>query len=105
MIEQLFLENESPSISLKFVEGNNKKCILICNFPLIFSKYQLKCILICNFMLFMLALKTGTGMICQSKKLLSWLEGLFIMPHSVTKPVVELLAVLSLSLSLTRPRC
>jgi hypothetical protein len=50
----------------------------------------------------MRALKTGTGMICQLKKLQSWLEGLFIMPHSVMEPVVELLAVHSLSLSLSR---
>jgi hypothetical protein len=39
-------------------------------------------------------------MTCRSKKLQSWLEGLFIMPRSVMEPVVELLAVFSLSLSL-----
>jgi hypothetical protein len=53
----------------------------------------------------MWVLKTGTGMICQSKKLQSWLEGLFIMPHSVMEPVVELRAVLSLSLSLSLCVC
>ncbi|KAL4594398.1 hypothetical protein ACB092_12G017400 [Castanea dentata] len=33
-----------------------------------------------------------TGMICQLKKLQSWVEGLFIRQHSVMVPVVELLA-------------
>lgn len=43
----------------------------------------------------------GTAMICQLKKLLSWVGGLYIMQHSVMEPVVELPAVISLSLSLS----
>ena len=46
-----------------------------------------------------LLLTRAIAMICQLKKLQSWLEGLFIMQHSVMELVVELLAVLSLSLS------
>ena len=52
-----------------------------------------------KFLFSMALLKPVTGMICQLKKLQSWLEGLFIMQHSVMVPVVELLAVLSLSFS------
>ena len=44
-------------------------------------------------------LTPAIAMICQLKKLQSWLEGLFIMQHSVMEPVVELVAVHSLSLS------
>lgn len=43
----------------------------------------------------------GTDMICQLKKLLSWLQDPFIMQHTEMEPVVELLAVFSLSLSLS----
>lgn len=44
-------------------------------------------------------------MICQLKKLQSWLEGLFIMLHSEMELVVELLAVFSPSLSFSLHIC
>ena len=44
-----------------------------------------------------------TVMICLLRKLLNWLDDLFIMQHSVMELVVELQAVLTLSLSLSLP--
>ena len=49
----------------------------------------------------LLSLMADTVMICLLRKLLNWLDDLFIMQHSVMELVVELQAVLTLSLSLS----